>query len=84
MFKSVSKKTRRDAATHKLVMCEERIASWERWPVYDGVKPSSIADQLVWLHKWHPELRERVSKAIDRMSKLYEDGAFNCFEPWQM
>lgn len=84
MSKFVSKKTRRNVAMHKLFMCEYYIDEWERWPRYTGVKPSYITEQLVWLHKWHPELRERVGHNMDRMSLLYESGAFDHFEFHQL
>lgn len=60
--------------THRLSLYEQAIERWKLGKYVCGITPSMVADYLVWLHQFHPELRERVNEAIDDMTSLYRDG----------
>ena len=84
MSKPVKKKQCTPLYLVKLYECERAISRWLCHRHYVGYKPSYVVDYLVWLHKFHPELRERVDDAIDDLTECYNNGAFDGFEPWQM
>ena len=79
MPKSVSKKPRPTAVEKKLEMCERCISAWENYGRRPDAKPNDVTDAIWWLHKWHPEVSDRVDQFAERMAALYNADRFSYY-----
>ena len=57
----------------RLYQCEQAISRWLCGRNVHGITPKMVSDYLVWLHRFHPELRERVNADIEDMTRVYNE-----------